>query len=249
MTDKIGPLEPGDIIGDLVGVLTSTVTFGVDGALVYSTASDIDIILWDLPTITGTPRAIWDESSDAYSFLPNLLTTVLFLSETTTPTAVDSHGAIYTTSDNELFWQDGGGTEHLLHGDAFSTIWFHGVSTVPVVIAAQNALTKIDSFTVVGHEDDLANVVGSVSTNDLTLSAIGGGEYEISFHGSVTATGGADKKMLVAVGIILATPKDITDVTDNTVSPIVITSIAHGLENGDMVEIVDVVGNTAAKGS
>lgn len=73
MTDKLGPLEPGDVIGDLVGVLTSTVTFGVDGALVYSTATDIDILLWDLPTITGTPRAIWDESEDAFAFTNGLI--------------------------------------------------------------------------------------------------------------------------------------------------------------------------------
>ncbi|KKM95315.1 hypothetical protein LCGC14_1189330, partial [marine sediment metagenome] len=75
------------------------------------------------------------------------------------------------------------------------------------------------------------------------------GEYEISFHGSVTATGGADKEMIVCLGITLATLKDITDVTDNLVTPIVITSVAHGLENGDMVEIAGVVGNTAANGS
>ncbi|KKL59597.1 hypothetical protein LCGC14_2213770, partial [marine sediment metagenome] len=89
----------------------------------------------------------------------------------------------------------------------------------------------------------------SASTNDLTLSAIGGGEYGISYHSSITATGGADKDMMVALGIILATPKDITDVTDDLVTPIVITSTAHGLKEGDMVEIVGVLGNTAANGS
>ena len=173
----------------------------------------------------------------------------IFFSETTTPTPIADTGAIYTKANNELFFQDGAGNEHLLHGDAFSNIWFHNASTVEVTIATEDAFTKIDSFTVVGKEDDLANVVGSSAANTLTLSSIAGGEYEISFHASITATGGADKEMLIAVGFTLATPKDITDVTDDTVTPIVITSTAHGLEDGDMVEIVGVLVNTAANGS
>lgn len=175
--------------------------------------------------------------------------TNIYLTETTTPTPIADHGALYTTSDNELFFQDGAGTNHLLHGDAFSNIWFHGTSSVDVAITVQGAFTKVDSFTVVGHEDDLSNAVGSAANDNITLSSIGGGEYEISYHGSVTATGGADKEMSFAVGITLATPKDITNVTDDTVSPIVITSVAHGLENGDMVEIAGVLVNTAANGS
>ncbi len=173
----------------------------------------------------------------------------LTFKEISAPTADLTYGKIWTETNNELFFQSGDGTTHLLHGDAFSEIWFHAASTVEVTISTQNALTKIDSFTVVGHEDDLANLVGNISTNDLTLSAIAGGEYEISYHASITATGGADKEMLLVVGITLATPKDITDVTDDTITPIVITSTAHGLENGDMVEIVGVLGNTAANGS
>ena len=171
------------------------------------------------------------------------------MNETTTPTPIANHGAIYTKSNNELFWMDGAGNEHLLHGDAFSEIWFHNANTVEVTIATEDAFTKIDSFSVVGNEDDLINVVGSTATNDLTLSSIAGGEYELSFHASVTATGGADKEMMIAVGFTLATPKDITDVTDDTVSPIVITSTAHGFEDGDMVEQVGILVNTAANGS
>ncbi|KKN11062.1 hypothetical protein LCGC14_1030410, partial [marine sediment metagenome] len=169
--------------------------------------------------------------------------------EDTAPTADAGYAKMWAEDNNELFYQSGDGATHLLHGDAFSEIWFHNASTVEVSIATEDKFTKIDSFTVVGNEDDLANVVGSAASNDLTLSAIAGGEYEISYHMSMTATGGADKEMVIALGIILATPKDITDVTDDTITPIVITSTAHGLENGDMVEIVGVLGNTAANGS
>ena len=92
---KTGPLEPGDVIGDLVGVLTSTVTFGNDGALVYTTATDIDIILWDLPTIGGTPRVIWDESAD--TFASNLSFAV----------ASDTAGFLVGAGFDARFWYDG----------------------------------------------------------------------------------------------------------------------------------------------
>jgi hypothetical protein len=173
----------------------------------------------------------------------------IFFKETTTPTPLADFGAIYTKSNNELFFQSGDGVEHLLHGDAFSNIWFHSTSDVDVTIATQDIYTLIDSFTVVGHEDDLLNVVGNTTTNTLTLSSMAGGEYEVSYHGSITAAGGQDKEMTFAMGITLATPKDITDVTDNGVSPIVVTSVAHGLEDGDMVEIVGVLVNTNTNGS
>lgn len=174
---------------------------------------------------------------------------ILFMEETTTPTPVANYGALYTKNTNTLWFQDGAGVEHLLHGDAFSNIWFHGTGSVEVAISTQDAFTKIDSFTVVGHEDDLSNVVGSAANDNLTLSSVAGGEYVLSYHGSVTATGGADKEMSFATGITLATPKDITNVTDDTVTPIVITSVAHGFDNGDMVEIAGVLVNTAANGS
>ncbi len=174
---------------------------------------------------------------------------ILTLKETTTPTATTNYAKIYSKDTNTSWWQDGAGGNHLLHGDSFSNIWFHNASTVEVTISTQSTFTIVDSFSVVGNEDDLANLIGSTSTNNLTLSSIGGGEYEISFHASITATGGADKEMILCLGITLATPKDITNVTDNLVTPIVITSVAHGLENGDMVEITGVVGNTAANGS
>ena len=54
--------------------------------------------------------------------------------------------------------------------------------------------------------------------------------------------------MLFAVGFTLATPLDITNVTDDTITPIVVTIVAHPLENGDMVTIADVLVNTAANG-
>jgi len=56
----------------------------------------------------------------AISISPNLIAQgviygdFLRLVETTTPGAITNFGAIYTKSDNEIYFQDGGGTEHVL---------------------------------------------------------------------------------------------------------------------------------------
>ena len=246
-----------DVVGPLVMTAAGKINLRDSAVGIYSQADTFLDLFADGGVRIGDSSAGAPTNHTAFSPTGNItqagtaITTLdqLYLNETTTPTPVVDDGAIYTTSDNELFFQDGDGTEHLLHGDAFSNIWFHALTSVEVTISTQDAYTVIDSFTVVGHEDDLLNVVGNADANTLTLSAIAGGEYQISYHGSITATGGADKEMSFCLGIIFATPKDITNVTDDTITPIVITSTAHGLENGDMVEIVGVLGNTAANGS
>ncbi len=168
--------------------------------------------------------------------------------ETTAPPADAGYGKMWTESNNELFFQSGDGNTHLLHGDAFSNIWFHSSTADTVTIASQDTFTKIGSFENVGDQDDLGNVIGDAGNDELTIAAIAGGDYNLSWHTSITSTG-ASREMVMCVGIELNTPLDITNVTDDTVTPIVITSTAHGLLNGDMVEILGVLGNTAANGS
>lgn len=232
-----------------IPAINHTLDFNISSSFAFLMGGTDCIITMD--GSSTSPLSFTYESDNDLLFIDKntVFNSVIFLAETTTPTPIASHAAIYTKSNNELFYQSGDGAEHLLHGDAFSNIWLHSTSSVEVAIAVQDSYTAIDSFAVVGHEDDLANLVGNTTTNSMTLAAIAGGEYELSYHGSVTATGGADKEMSFAVGITLATPKDITNVTDNGVSPIVITSVGHDLDNGDMVEIVDVLVNTAANGS
>ena len=173
---------------------------------------------------------------------------VLMLKETTTPTADTNYGKLYTKNDNGLYFQDGAGTEHLIHSAAYSNIWFHSAATA-VTISTINTYTAIDTFANVGVEDEAANAVGSAATDNITIAATAGGRYNISFHASIANAGAASKEMVLVPGITLATPKDITNVTDDTVSPIVITSVAHGFENGDCVQIANVLVNTAANGS
>lgn len=173
---------------------------------------------------------------------------VLMLAETITPAAVDGFGKIYTKANNELFFQDGGGAEHLLHGDAFSGMWFHNIAAATITISNADTFALFDAWSVIEAEDDLGNLVSSLSTEKLTVGANGGGTYAIAAHTSLTAGGGASKEILAVIGVTLNTAIVITGVTGDTVSPIVVTSVGHGLEDGDMVTIDGVLGNTAADG-
>ncbi len=219
---------------DVGGILTAETSADVVGALTAGTvASDA--------TVSSTTEMIASGELRADNG-------VLRQVETTPPTPVAGHGYLYTTSANELFWIDGDGNTHLLHGDAFSDLWYHGPAT-PVAIAAVNTMALINIMENVRAEDDGGNAVGSTANNNITIGAGGAGVYLVSWHASITVAGGAKKQMLIAAGLKFATPRVITDVTDNTVSPIVVTSVAHGILNGDMVEISGVGGNAAAIGS
>jgi len=76
------------------------------------------------------------------------------------------------------------------------------------------------------------------NSNDVILSA---------FHDEVT--GDIENDVEPYLSLCDYTPHTITDVTDDTVSPIVVTSVAHGLATSDVITIVNVGGNGAAKGT
>ena len=167
------------------------------------------------------------------------------IKETTTPSARTNYGKIYTKSNNELFFQDGSGKEHLLHGDAFSNLWFHSSNVDTVEIGTAAHFTLIDSFENVGEQDDLGNVVANATNNSLIIGVAGGGKYKMTFHTSISSES-ASSEMIVAIGISLNNSIDVTGATN--ADPIVVTSVAHGLLNGDMVNISGATGNTAANG-
>ncbi len=168
----------------------------------------------------------------------------LHIKEITTPTAVADYGAIYTKANNELFFQDGDGNEHLLHGDAFSDMWFHG-ATDTITISAADTFVLIDSFVNIRGEDDLGNVVASIANSEFVIGTNGEGTYNASFHCSITSNG-ANSEKVVVIGCEFATPRNITLASNTT--PIIIESVGHQLSDGDMVTIAGCTGNTAANG-
>ena len=72
---------------------------------------------------------------------------VLTLNETNTPVASDGYGKIYTKSDNELYFQDGAGTEHSVivdNGGAIDDIFYENAQDVTAdytVAATRNAMS------------------------------------------------------------------------------------------------------------
>lgn len=180
-----------------------------------------------------------------------ILEGVLFFKEEVTPTPVSGYGAIYSKTDNGLYFQDGAGAEHILHNEALSSLWCNAQTTasITVTISTQNAFTLMTCFENVGPEDDLGNLTGNTSTNLITVGANAAGLFDFDYHASITAAGGASKEMIIAIGITLATPLDITDADDSGgADPITITSTAHGLLDGDMVRIAGITDKTEANG-
>lgn len=250
-----GDISGSDITGDLLDV-TGEVGGGsldiagagdIDGALAVggdlTAEADADVV-GDLTA--GTVESDAEVVANGELQADN---GILRLAETVTPSADENFGKVYTKDTNGLFFQDGAGFEHLLHGDAFSDLWYHGAAT-PVGIGAQNAMTLINIMENVRGEDDLGNAVGSTADNEIEIGVNGAGTYNISHNEAITVAGGVKKEMLIAVGVELATPFVITNVTDDTVSPIVVTiGAGHGILNGDMVEISGVLVNDAANGS
>lgn len=169
---------------------------------------------------------------------------ILYLNETITPTAIANHGALYTKNVNELFFQDGAGVEHLVHGDAFGDMWFHGAIDT-IAISTEDTFVLIDSFVNTRDVDDLGNVTVSIANSEFTINTNGAGTYTATFHCSITSNG-ANSEKVVVFGRELATSLTISAATNAT--PIVVTFTTTGLDNGDMVTITGATGNTGANG-
>jgi len=226
-TGTVGPNSASDS-GDNVlvaGVVESQGGIRVGGASNYT-----DIDASGFFTQAGTAITTLDQ---------------LYLNEITTPSAVANDGALYTKTNNGFFFQDGAGNEHLIHGEAFGSMWFHDTTAGVVAIAATDTLTKITSFANSGSVDDSGRVTVSTANNELTLSSDAAGIYDVSFHASITAAG-ASKEMVIVAGIELATAQTIATATN--ASPIVIGITGHEKLSGDCVTISGCTGNTAANG-
>jgi len=66
--------------------------------------SGADILPASIININLKDGCVTVEKLDDLTYVP--------LAETTTPTAEDSVGKVYTKSDNKLYFQDGAGSEH-----------------------------------------------------------------------------------------------------------------------------------------
>ncbi|KKN41643.1 hypothetical protein LCGC14_0721180 [marine sediment metagenome] len=257
--------KPSFVGGIIVGLLIAASLIIVIGAgvLNFSVGADGEIVLIE-QAVNNQPDTGYvnifakvdgkvyskDDTGKEYNLTAGagVTPTSVLLPETTTPAPVADTGQIYTKPDNSLYFQDGAGTEHLVHGNAFSGLWYHDIAATILTISTQGVFTLlVDIFSQIEDEDDLGNAVGDASAGTITIGASGDGVYITRFDTSLTVVGGANKQVMMAVGTVLNTPLDITGATNT--DPIVITSTGHGLVDGDMVIISGVTGNTAANGS
>lgn len=115
------------------------------------------------------------------------------LSETTTPTALADYGKVYTKSDNELYFQDGAGVEHLVSLGASD----YGEMGNVYGSSATEAIATADQWTAMYH----ANITGSAPHLNSGFSFVAGTAGAIS----ATSTGaGATVTMTSAAHTLAA---------------------------------------------
>lgn len=173
---------------------------------------------------------------------------VLSLDETTAPLSTAGYGKIWTEADNCLWFKDGDGVNHSIYCPAFAELSAHNFSgTTTQAITAEDAWTKIQVYNLIRGTDALGNLSASAGTDDITVGSAAAGQYDFYWGISAKSTD-ASRVFVFGVAVAAAVPTTITNATAAT--PIVITtSTAHGLMDGDGVEISGVLGVTEANGS
>ncbi len=152
----------------------------------------------------------------------------IHIKEGASATPVTGYGLLETTSANELMFTDGDGNLHIAVGPAFASMSYHNIAQATTTITTDNEFVPITAFDVIDAFDSLSNIVADpITDDDFTAGANAAGQYQCNYHASINVAGGAARDLLIAVGCNLATPLDITNVTDNTITPIVVTSTAH----------------------
>jgi len=168
-----------------------------------------------------------------------IINSALQLEEIATPTATANNGKIYTKTDNDLYFQDGAGTEHRVVPSDYAGIFVDGnaVATTILLVDAWEPITIFDT--------DMPEIVsnGAHGTDNITIGATE--VYHVSFHlfGSSAAN---NKVFAFRVFEIAASGDTITAATQ--ANPCVVTAVGHSLNNGDNVKIDSVVGMVELNG-
>ena len=121
----------------------------------------------------------------------------LHIPEITTPTAIADWAALYAKSNNELYFQDGAGVEHVvsLAGDAYGEMYV--ATTQTQSIAASATWYEVGTFT--------TGIVNGVTFGSDRLTAPFDGDYEIEWTAS-TSSAAANRTFSIGVGVNGADP-------------------------------------------
>ena len=121
----------------------------------------------------------------------------LHIPEITTPDAIADWGAIFTRNDNELYFIDGAGVEHVvsLAGDAYGEMFV--ATTQTQSIAVVDTWYEVGTFT--------TGIVNGVTVASNRMTAPFDGDYEVEWTAS-TSSASANKIFSIGVGANGADP-------------------------------------------
>lgn len=113
---------------------------------------------------------------------------VLALKETTTPTADADHGKVYCKNDNQLYFQDGAGTEHFVTLDAAGGDFSDGGD----VAGANRTLGNTDAYSLGFLTNNVARIsIAAGGAVTVTGNLIASGDITLGNTGFITTTGGS----------------------------------------------------------
>ena len=106
----------------------------------------------------------------------------LAMKEITTPTAIAAYGQIYPKADNNLYFQDGAGTEHLVQLASYGELYFNNNGTAQVIETAGTPIAVRN--TTAGTLSGWTRVESSSGTGAITAYA----DYSGTVAGTVLVT-------------------------------------------------------------
>jgi len=163
----------------------------------------------------------------------------ILIPETTTPTAIASHGQIYTKSDNFFYFQDGAGVEHRIAVSDYAGILVdeNAVATTILLIDAFEPITIFDT--------DMPEIIsnGDNTNYNITIGATADYMISIAMAGSSAGNG---KIYEVDTFEIAASGDAVSGATQ--ANPCVVTATGHSFSNGNRVKISGIGGMTELNG-
>ena len=219
-SETISNLVNGTILLNSPNVTIGVGAAGVDYTLTFDGEDNDGVITWD-------------EDNDVFNMACDLTVsdditgTIIHISETTTPTAVTNYGALYTKTDNNLYFQDGANIEHAIGADyAGMSVHENGSATDIALVDAWEKFLFFDTNSPEYISD------GDHTTNDITIGSTG--DYSVEFTGDGLSAA-VNKVFEFRVFELSSTTTTITAAT--AADPVVITAAGHGFTGGERVAI------------
>lgn len=194
VTTAAHALSVNDVVQFAAG--TGSLPTGITAATNYYVTQVDDANKFNLSTSRGGSNVSYTDTGTAFNSYQMVITANIYgslhLPEITTPTAVPNYGSIYPKSDNDLYFQDGAGVEHLIghRQDADGEMYI--ASTQTQSIASSATWYEVGTFT--------AGDLDGITFASDRLTAPEAGEYLVTWSVS-TSSASANKTFSVGIGV------------------------------------------------